>query len=72
VLRRFIAENPQLRFLEPERSFSFGREFDKVQRVGPNFAGHYAVIEWGGGTGTGTFVIVDVKTGKIFFHVDPL
>ena len=38
---------------------------------GPNFAGHYAVVEWGGGTETGGFVIVDVKTGQIFFHVDP-
>jgi hypothetical protein len=38
---------------------------------GPNFAGHHAVVEWGGGTGTGHFVIVDVKTGQIFFHVDP-
>jgi hypothetical protein len=38
---------------------------------GPNFAGHYAVVEWGGGTGTGTFVLVDVKSGQIFFHVDP-
>jgi hypothetical protein len=28
-------------------------------------------VEWGGGTGTGHFVIVDVKTGQIFFHVDP-
>jgi hypothetical protein len=38
---------------------------------GPNFAGHYALIQWGGGTGTGTFVLVDEKTGQIFFHVDP-
>jgi hypothetical protein len=38
---------------------------------GPNFAGHYAVVQWGGGTGTGTFVLVDEKTGQIFFHVDP-
>ena len=38
---------------------------------GPNFAGHYAVVQWGGGTGTGGFVLVDVKTGQIFFHVDP-
>jgi hypothetical protein len=28
-------------------------------------------VEWGGGTGTGTFVLVDEKTGQIFFHVDP-
>jgi hypothetical protein len=38
---------------------------------GPNFAGRYAVIIWGGGTGTGTFVLVDEKTGEIFFNVDP-
>lgn len=38
---------------------------------GPNFAGHYAVVQWGGGTGTGGFVLVDVKTGQIFFHAQP-
>lgn len=38
---------------------------------GPNFAGHYAIVEWGGGTGTGHFVVVDVKTGEIYFHADP-
>lgn len=38
---------------------------------GPNFAGRYTVIIWGGGTGTGHFVLVDVRTGQIFFHADP-
>jgi hypothetical protein len=52
-------------------------ELEYVTRIrrgaanGPNFAGHYAAVEWGGGTGTGGFVLVDVKTGQIFFHAQP-
>jgi hypothetical protein len=38
---------------------------------GPNYAGHYSVVEWGGGTGTNGFVLVDETTGQIFFHAQP-
>jgi hypothetical protein len=57
--------------------FRTKEELEYVTRIrrgaakGPNFAGHYAVVEWGGGTGTGGFVFVDVKTGQIFFHAQP-
>src|SRR5690242_10408414 len=57
--------------------FRTKEELEYVTRIrhgaakGPNFAGHYAVVEWGGGTGTGGFVLVDVKTGQIFFHAQP-
>lgn len=33
---------------------------------GVNFAGHYAVAKWGCGTGCVGFVIVDLRTGKVF------
>jgi len=33
---------------------------------GPNFAGHYAVAEWGCGTGCRQFAIVDLNTGRVY------
>ena len=34
--------------------------------MGANFAGHYSVVAWGCGTECETFMIVDLKTGKVF------
>jgi len=36
-----------------------------VQR-GPNFAGHYTVVEWGSGTEVAVYVIVDDSTGRVY------
>jgi len=33
---------------------------------GPNFAGHYTVVDWGCGTSCGIYVIVDARTGTIY------
>lgn len=33
---------------------------------GPNFAGHYTVVEWGCGTMCSQFAIVDAQSGEIF------
>jgi hypothetical protein len=33
---------------------------------GPNFAGHYAVAEWGCGSGCTSLAVVDEVTGKVF------
>lgn len=35
-------------------------------RKGPNFAGHYTVVDWGCGTSCAAYVIVDNRTGKIY------
>jgi hypothetical protein len=34
---------------------------------GPNFAGHYNIISWGCGTSCGVYVIVDAKTGDVYW-----
>jgi hypothetical protein len=36
-------------------------------KAGVNFAGHFTVIGWGAGLGEFSFVVVDAKTGKIYF-----
>ena len=35
-------------------------------KTGPNFAGHYTVVEWGCGSECQNFAIVDAITGKIY------
>lgn len=36
-------------------------------RAGANFAGHYAVVVWGCGTGCAQMGVVDVRTGRVYF-----
>lgn len=35
-------------------------------KKGPNFAGHYTVVDWGCGSSCQSFAIIDAETGKIF------
>src|SRR5947207_2314439 len=44
-------------------------------KVGPNFAGHYTLVQWGCGAGCVQFAVVDAKTGVVYmptFYVGPL
>ena len=36
------------------------------ERAGPNFAGHYYVVQWGCGTGCLRMAVVDAVTGMVF------
>jgi hypothetical protein len=38
---------------------------------GPNFAGHYAIAQWGCGTSCIEFAVIDLKTGKVFINPEP-
>lgn len=38
----------------------------KAALEGPNFAGHYRVVDWGCGSSCSVYVIVDEQTGKVF------
>jgi len=39
---------------------------------GPNFAGHYALVDWGCGNECGTSLIIDLQTGKVYGLAEPL
>jgi hypothetical protein len=39
-------------------------------KEGPNFAGHYTVVEWGCGSPCWQFAIIDARTGQILLY-DP-
>lgn len=47
-----------------EEGFRRGREY--VEIAGPNYAGHYRVINWGCGSGCLMMVVVDLETGQVF------
>jgi hypothetical protein len=44
----------------------FRRGFEYVETAGPNFAGHYRVVNWGCGAGCLMMVVVDLETGTIY------
>ena len=54
----------------PQMNTSNAKRFHTVIREGtakgPNFDGHYTVVEWGCGAGCAQFSIVDAVTGKVY------
>jgi len=44
----------------------FWRGYEPSDMPGPNFAGHYRVVNWGCGTGCLMMVVVDLKTGTVY------
>jgi hypothetical protein len=48
---------------KPDGAF---RGFEYVASKGPNFAGHYFVINWGCGSGCLMLVVVDALTGHVY------
>ena len=52
------------------------REFQTVLRKGAakgtNFAGHYAVVEWGCGSNCISFAVIDALTGTVYEHNPPV
>jgi len=55
---------------EPKLKTPTQREFRTVLRSGakkgPNFAGHYTVVEWGCGSNCVVYAVVDALNGKIY------
>jgi hypothetical protein len=47
-------------------SEGFRRGSEYVETTGPNFAGHYRVVNWGCGSGCLMMVIVDLNTGTVY------
>lgn len=45
----------------------FRTEIRRQAQDGPDFAGHYTVVDWGCGTCCSQFAIVDAQYGKVYF-----
>jgi hypothetical protein len=52
--------------LATKRDRSYRTSIRNASSKGPNFAGHYAVADWGCGTGCRQFAIVDLHTGRVY------
>src|SRR4051812_50005206 len=44
---------------------SFRTRLREGAKAGPNFAGHYTIVQWGCGSGCADFAIVDANTGVV-------
>jgi hypothetical protein len=45
---------------------NYATVIDEAVRKGPNFAGHYTVVEWGCGSGCVMFFIADAVNGRVW------
>lgn len=48
-------------------AWRFRTRIRKAAKLAPNFAGHYVLAGWGCGSSCIHYVIVDVKTGYVYF-----
>ncbi len=53
--------------LDTRRAREFRTRLREDSRAGTNFAGHYAVVFWGCGTGCAQVAVVDVRTGRVYW-----
>ena len=53
--------------LDSRKARMFRTRLREDSRGGPNFAGRYAVVVWGCGTGCAQMGVVDSKTGRVYF-----
>ena len=53
--------------LDSRRARMFRTRLSEDSRTGPNFAGRYAAVVWGCGTGCAQMGLVDARTGRVFF-----
>ena len=58
-----FASNPDTQY--------FQEQLTEGAKEGPNFAGHYTVVEWGCGTECQNHMIVDAITGKVYSLPEP-
>ena len=53
--------------LDGRRARMYRTRLREDSRGGPNFAGRYAFVLWGCGTGCAQSGVVDLKTGRVYF-----
>src|ERR1700743_3230300 len=65
--------------LRTKTDHMYRTQIREAAKLGPNFGRHYAVAEWGCGSGCHDFAVIDLLTGNIFdppfrdvnFHAPP-
>lgn len=62
---------PDVTAASPGHAGDFKTKLIAGAKEGPNFAGHYTVVEWGCGTECQNHMIVDAITGKVYSLAEP-
>lgn len=60
----FTPAHPDVTTSETARRYR--TQIREAVAAGPNFAGHYTLVEWGCGSGCQVTVVVDARTGRVF------
>jgi len=58
---------PAVPVLQGKRARMYKTVITNGAKEGPDFAGRYTVVSWGAGMGNFSMVVVDAKTGKLFY-----
>lgn len=66
-VREIFKGRPARVRLDSRQARLFRTRLREGAAAGPNFAGHYTVVQWGCGTGCAGMGIVDARTGKVYF-----
>jgi hypothetical protein len=66
-----LASAPKVTIASPGAVADFETRLIESAKQGPNFAGHYTVVEWGCGTACQNHMIVDAITGKVYSLPEP-
>jgi hypothetical protein len=65
-VRKIYRGKPAVPVLRTPADREYRTRIRKGAKAGPNFAGHYTVIDIGCGTECASFVIVDAASGRVF------
>lgn len=67
AVREIFRGRPARVRLDSRRARNYRTVLREGAQAGPNFAGHYTLVQWGCGTGCAQVAIVDAKTGRVYF-----
>jgi hypothetical protein len=59
--------NPATPRLDTPRAREYRTRIRAGAKQGSNFAGHYTVVSWGCGTSCAIYVILDARTGQVYW-----
>ncbi len=66
----YVVATPKVDLHSHPQATRFRTILTRAAKEGPNFAGHFRVVEWGCGTGCVQVAIVDLISGKVGFPAE--
>lgn len=66
VMDEFLGKSARVDLSSHPNARFFRTRLRAGAQEGPNFAGHYAIVNWGCGNECGELLVIDLRTGKVF------